>query len=252
MYSVLIADDNKQWLEILETRINNEHDFNVVAKAYDGKETIAQIQNFKPDIIILDIIMPEYDGAYIVNHIRTQFIDYKPIIYILSGIGTDTIIKILNDLEIDFYSMKPVSVEIVIESLRNIIKQQEEDSIFTNDSKVSQNKNTVFLFKNLVYRLGMSPNKLSTDCIIDALVFHYENPDSVRLLTKVLYPEVAKQRKVSVSSVEKNIRDAISRMKKNNTKLYEQIFSYTDGKKITNGEFISVVVDYIKRNANFY
>ncbi len=246
MYSVLIADDNKQWLDTLEIGINSQEEFHVITKAYDGKETIMQIQNFKPDIIILDIIMPEYDGAYIVNYVKKQFTDYNPIFYILSGIGTDTIIKILNDLDVDFYSMKPVSVEIIIESLKNIIKQQTENIThpIMQDKDIEDVKIVV---KNLVYRLGMSPNKLSTDCIIDALVFYFENPDSLRLLTKILYPHVAKQRGMSASSVEKNIRDAISRMKKSNTKLYEQIFSYSEDKRITNGEFLSVVVDYIKR-----
>lgn len=247
MQSVLIADDNKSWLEILESRINQEPEFEVVATALDGKEAIEMIEKKRPEVIILDIIMPEFDGAHIVNHVRTQMNDYNPVIYILSGIGTDTIIKVLNDLEIDFYSMKPVSIEIVIHYLKTIIakKRHENFVIMMPDEPVLQS--TVTNVRDFVYRLGMPRHLLSTDCIIDTLIYYIDNPNCLRLLTKILYPKIAKARGVSASSVEKNIRNAILQMQKNNSELYQRVFSYSGNNSITNGEFLSTVVDFMAK-----
>ncbi len=87
MYSVLIADDNKDWIDILDAKISQDPSFNIIAKAYDGKEAIKVVEAERPEIVILDIIMPEFDGAYIVNHIRSEMRGYDPVIYIISGIG---------------------------------------------------------------------------------------------------------------------------------------------------------------------
>ncbi len=245
MLSVLLADDNRPWVEALRIAIDRNVDFEVIAIAYDGREALEKIINLKPDIVILDIIMPEFDGAYIVNYIRKHMDNYMPIVYILSGIGTDTVIKILNDLDIDFYSMKPITVETVMDSLHKIISRQNDGNPVFNEAPLRE---PLEIIKDVLLKLGMPPNKLSTFCILDALQYYYENPDCIRLLTKVLYPKIARERELSPASVEKNIRDAIAKMQKKSTSLYLKIFAYAEGQRVTNGEFLSVVIDYIKRN----
>jgi len=248
MYTVLICDDNANSLEGLSLTIKKEPQFKVVAHAYDGKTTITLIERHRPDVIILDIVMPEYDGVYIVDYIRKSMKEYDPIIYILSGLGTDSIVKALNELGVDFYSMKPVSMSVVVRNLNALINQRNKNKSFSalaDDSAKQEILEDVT--KYTLRNLGIMPHRISSKCITDALLMYMYNSEPNPVLTKVLYPEVAKKHGINSSSVEKNIRNTISQMQKNKTEMYNEIFSYSTKENITNGEFLSVMSDYINR-----
>ena len=55
---ILIADDNKEFCNILQKFLSMEEEFEVVGTAKDGLEALDKISKEVPDIVILDIIMP--------------------------------------------------------------------------------------------------------------------------------------------------------------------------------------------------
>ena len=57
---MLIADDNKQITSVLAEYAKKEG--YLVAVAHDGEETMTQFEIFKPDIVLLDVMMPKRDG----------------------------------------------------------------------------------------------------------------------------------------------------------------------------------------------
>ncbi len=251
MYTVLIADDDRDFVTALCNRLNEEPDFKVVSKVYNGKTAIEQIERIRPDIVVLDIIMPESDGVYAVDHIRNKMSGYDPLIYMLSGIGTSKIIKTLNALNIDFYSMKPVPLDIVIQNLRTILERQgiKQPHTVTNTTieTTIQKGSLTDTVKEVVFQLGLLPHRLSAKCTVDALVYYLEHPDCYHVLTKVLYPEIAKKYGLNNLSVERNIRSSIALMQQGNTALFQKIFAYAENKRITNSEFLAVVSEYISR-----
>lgn len=246
MNTILLADDNKNWLDILEEGIGRESQFQVVGRAYSGTQAIELIEQLRPDIIILDIIMPEYDGVYIANHVKQNLAGYSPIIYVLSGIATDTVVKIFNDLGIAFYSLKPVTLDIVIDTLKKISRYDGREQPEENTLSPWRSEDTMRdRAKKLIYSLGMHPHLLSSQCTLEAVCYYANAPDSGILLTKVLYPEIGQLLRISKSSVEKNIRISIAQMQKVRTSRYQEIFSYAKNFRISNGEFLSVIKDYV-------
>ena len=250
MYNVLIADDDRFFAEQLNRKIGEHSAYEIVAKLYDGQDTIRQIERLRPDVIILDIVMPGSDGIHVVEHIRNTMNDYDPIIYILSGIGTNRIIQSLSLLNIDFFSMKPVSLDIILQNLESIIKRQSMKKEFIRIGPAPEaghegpmaNSRRV---ESLTMQLGILPHRKSTKCIHDALVYCMENPDGTQLITKVLYPMIAKKYGLTNSAVERNIRHAIGTIQKAKTPAYDKIFSYASDKRISNGEFLAVVTEYM-------
>ena len=236
MYRFLIADDYMDWVQTLSKEIKADPNFEVAAEAYDGKTAIRMIRELLPDVIILDIIMPECDGIYVVNYIRNQMQNYHPYIYMISGIGSDTVIGLLNHLGVDFYSMKPVLLDVVLENLHHMVSRH---SNYKGEKERLEEK-----VREVTFRLGMNPNLMSTQCAVDALVFCFENRNCGRVLTKILYPEIARKHGISSVSVEKNIRNAVEAVKKAKTDLYQEIFCNTN-MKITNGHFLSAVSEFI-------
>ena len=60
--SILLADDNSEFSMTLTKYIENEEDMEVIGVAKDGKQAVDMILNTNPDIVLLDIIMPQLDG----------------------------------------------------------------------------------------------------------------------------------------------------------------------------------------------
>lgn len=67
---VLIADDNPQGVELLEAYLSDT-DYEI-ATAADGEETLRKVQQFKPDLILLDIMMPKISGFEVCKRLRAN------------------------------------------------------------------------------------------------------------------------------------------------------------------------------------
>src|SRR5262245_47496013 len=67
---VLIAEDNPQGLELLEAYLSDS-DYKVET-ATDGDETLRKVQAFKPDLILLDIMMPKISGFEVCKRLKSD------------------------------------------------------------------------------------------------------------------------------------------------------------------------------------
>ena len=59
---IVIADDNKRMVDVIKEVINGEPQLDVVGTATNGEDTVDVIKKTQPDIVLLDIIMPQIDG----------------------------------------------------------------------------------------------------------------------------------------------------------------------------------------------
>lgn len=67
---ILIADDNLQNCELLDAYLSDgEYE---IAMAHDGKETLAKVAEFQPDLILLDIMMPKLSGYEVCKQLRAD------------------------------------------------------------------------------------------------------------------------------------------------------------------------------------
>ncbi len=66
---VLIIDDEKDLLELLSFRFQTQGRFSVET-ASDGVEGLAKVKSFKPDVVLLDLLMPEMDGWEVCRRLR--------------------------------------------------------------------------------------------------------------------------------------------------------------------------------------
>jgi DNA-binding response OmpR family regulator len=132
MIKVLIIDDNRQITSILEEYAKKEGYETVIAT--DGKEGISKFETEKPDIILLDVMMPKIDGFEVCREIRKS--SQVPIIMITAR-GED--FEKIMGLEIgaDDYMVKPFSPGEVMARIKAILRRISRDDQNTHIFKHS-------------------------------------------------------------------------------------------------------------------
>lgn len=104
---ILVAEDDPLILITLETYFTKEG-YNVLT-ANNGREALRLIEDFNPDIIITDIMMPFYSGLEIISKIKNG-LNRRTLIIVLSALGQESAVKEAFELGADDYVTKPFSL----------------------------------------------------------------------------------------------------------------------------------------------
>ena len=116
--TILIVDDEKRLVSLVESYLIQEG-YNV-ATAYNGKEALSVAQKEKPDLIILDIMMPEMNGYEFMRTHRVQ--QDTPIIMLTAKVEDDD--KIIGlELGADDYVVKPFKPRELMARVRNVLRR---------------------------------------------------------------------------------------------------------------------------------
>src|SRR5574338_452449 len=120
MVKVIVVDDDVDTVEVfceyLEIR-----DITVLGRGYNGKTAVELYDKLKPDIALLDVMMPEYDGFYALENIKKINPNAK-LIMVTADLTFDTEKK-LKDLSASAVIYKPYEIESVIETIHNVHRQ---------------------------------------------------------------------------------------------------------------------------------
>lgn len=120
MIRILIVDDMRIVRECIKMIIEKNSDFQVVGCACNGIEAIEMCEKYKPDVILMDIIMPELNGIDAIIKIKEQ--NQKVKILVLSSIGDEAnVIKSIKN-GADGYVLKDIGVEELILAIECINK----------------------------------------------------------------------------------------------------------------------------------
>ncbi|KLU67313.1 MULTISPECIES: response regulator transcription factor [Desulfosporosinus] len=117
MLKVLIADDQKLLRESFKTIIEKNSEMQVVACAANGKEAIELCAKLKPDVVLMDISMPLYNGTEATKLIKSKYPSIKVLIVTASDDENDVSQAIMNGA--DGYILKTVGTEELILSIKS-------------------------------------------------------------------------------------------------------------------------------------
>lgn len=96
MTSVIVIDDDKDIVNIT-SELLELHGMNVIGKGYDGLEAVELFDKLHPDLVLLDVMMPQYDGLYALRKIREK--DPIANVIIVSGGFSESVEKKLRSLK---------------------------------------------------------------------------------------------------------------------------------------------------------
>ena len=129
--TILLVDDEPDILEIVGYNLSSEG-YNVIT-ASDGKEAVKLAKKRKPQLIILDVMMPEMDGVEACEQIR-KIPDLDTIITFFTARGEDYSMLAGFDAGADDYITKPIKPKVLVSKVNALLRRIVEDS--TNDNVV--------------------------------------------------------------------------------------------------------------------
>ncbi len=112
MTSVIVIDDDKDIVNIT-SELLELHGMNVIGKGYDGLEAVELFDKLHPDLVLLDVMMPQYDGLYALRKIREK--DPIANVIIVSGGFSESVEKKLRSLKPTKILFKPIDVSILVD-----------------------------------------------------------------------------------------------------------------------------------------
>ncbi|MBE9524369.1 MAG: response regulator transcription factor [Chloroflexi bacterium] len=117
-HRILVVDDEKRMVRFI--RLNLEHDGFQVIPAYNGKEALDQVRNALPDLILLDVMMPDIDGFQVLEKIR-EFSSVPVIMLTAKGEEDDRVRGL--ELGADDYVTKPFSPRELVSRVRAVLRR---------------------------------------------------------------------------------------------------------------------------------
>jgi CheY-like chemotaxis protein len=116
---ILIIDDDKDWVWMFGLRLRNEG-YKAEA-AFDSVQAITQTINLKPDLVLLDIVMPAGDGIGVLEKLRENAKTFNIPVIVVTAIKDKVIKEAAEKLGISGYFVKPVDVDKLIEKLKEVL-----------------------------------------------------------------------------------------------------------------------------------
>lgn len=118
---ILLVDDNEDILDLLDYNLKKEG--YEVEKAINGKKAIEKANLFLPDLIIMDVMMPEMDGIEACEEIRKNPLLANTIITFLTARGEDYSQIAGFEAGADDYITKPIKPKVLISKIRGLLRR---------------------------------------------------------------------------------------------------------------------------------
>ena len=264
--TILIADDNADFVTTLVGHLRKENDMEVIGIARDGKEACEKVISMKPDVLLLDVIMPYLDGLGVLEKLNAQKTEKKPTCIMLSAVGQTKITQKAISLGAEYYVVKPFDIEVLINRIRDIknykptptstaencytVRETKSKYIEINEIDKKNQENLEALVTNVIHEIGVPAHIKGYQYLREAIMMVVQDIDIINQITKQLYPEIAEKYRTTPSRVERAIRHAIEvAWARGKNDAVESIFGYTISAskgKPTNSEFIAMIADKLR------
>jgi len=246
---IVIADDNREFCELLKEFLSQQDDLILVGIANNGLEALELIEKHAPDIIVLDIIMPHLDGIGVLEKLATGYIANRPRIIMLTAFGQETVTQRAVELGADYYILKPFDFSVLASRIRQLSEGLQVNQYITSVKP----KNLDVAVTNIIHEMGVPAHIKGYHYLRDAILMVINEINLLGAVTKELYPMIAQKYQTTPSRVERAIRHAIElAWDRGNVEMMTKFFGYTinlERGKPTNSEFIAMVADKLRIEA---
>ena len=240
--------------------LEREDDIQVVGRAETGEDAVTMIVDTKPDVVLLDVILPGMDGLEVMEKVKSEELEQRPSFILISAAGSENVTEDAFRMGASYFIMKPFKNEVVVDKIRKVASHRlrARNLELSGNRKVKPYENPeAYMAQNLendvtqiLHEIGVPAHIKGYQYLRDAIAISVMDQEMLTSVTKVLYPNIAKKYQTTSSRVERAIRHAIEvAWSRGELEVINEIFGYTvsNGKgKPTNSEFIALLSDKIR------
>jgi two-component system response regulator (stage 0 sporulation protein A) len=238
--TVLLVDANEEFRTMLREEIDQTEEFTVMGSVGDGMEALQLVEQKKPDLILMDVILPGLDGFGVMKKMKGQE-GVCPKVIFLSAFCSDRVVAEAVELGACYFLSKPFEAQVLLDRMRLVFGQSAAEP---TDQQPAELKNLV---TSIIHEIGVPAHIKGYQYLREAIMIAVNDMDVINAVTKVLYPEVAKRFSTTPSRVERAIRHAIEvAWDRGDLETLQKFFGYTVSNakgKPTNSEFIAMIAD---------
>ncbi|MDO5546029.1 MAG: sporulation transcription factor Spo0A [Eubacteriales bacterium] len=243
--TVFIADSAEDFCSGLTAALQRADGFRVLGTAGDGEQAIRMIEEKKPDILVLDLMLAKKDGISVLKSIANM--EHKPITLATSAFLTEYVSTAAANLGVRYLMLKPCDMAALVERLEEI---RGGESLRYPVQRRTDKVSIETLVTNIIHEIGVPAHIKGYQYLREAIIIAVNDMDVINAITKVLYPQVAKNFGTTPSRVERAIRHAIEvAWDRGDLDTLQKFFGYTVSNtkgKPTNSEFIALIADKLQ------
>ncbi len=251
---LIVKHDNKSAMDI-KRKLEQKGNIEVCGCLNDGVQAVTNIKRLRPDVVILDLLLPNKDGIAVMEEINeTTSYNCKFIVR-----GNHNQIKFME--KICKGNMENILIYIVDEGVMDFditsavleISKTKRNDVFTYkaDGEEIRDQNELEIkVTDIIHEIGVPAHIKGYQYLRSSIIMSVNDMDILNSITKQLYPSIAKEYDTTSSRVERAIRHAIEvAWSRGKTDTINELFGYTmsSGRtKPTNSEFIALIADKIR------
>ncbi|MBR1659072.1 MAG: sporulation transcription factor Spo0A, partial [Oscillospiraceae bacterium] len=207
---VMLADANEDFSMVLRLALEHEEDMEVVGVAQDGAEALAMALERRPDVLLMDLILPKLDGVALLHRLAES--PAPPVVLIVSAFYNDQAIAAAVAEGVWYFIPKPCDLSALIARVRQSVDDAAEQPRLLEAAAPERGFRDVDLeamVTEVIHEIGVPAHIKGYQYLREAIIITIRNMDAINAVTKVLYPSVAQKFGTTPSRVERAIRHAI-------------------------------------------
>ena len=170
----------------------------MVGSACDGVRAISLLKELKPDLLVVDLMLPQADGLSVLK--AAAGLDPKPKLLVLVEFVTEYVSSMFMTLGVQYIMLKPCSCRAVVERLDEIC----ESAVSRKPAiAAKRNANIESMVTSIIHEIGVPAHIKGYQYLREAILIAVNDMDVINAITKVLYPQVAKTFATTPSRVER-------------------------------------------------
>ncbi|MDI6870039.1 MAG: sporulation transcription factor Spo0A [Bacillota bacterium] len=241
---ILMADDSGDLCHIVSQAVKRRRDMELVGVAHDGWQALALLSERQPDVLLLDLIMPQLDGIGVLEELGRLKPVKRPKVIVFSAVGAESLANEVLSLGADYYIIKPFQPDMLCTRIWQVVHEPGKKPQHTPPIPL------VAAVNRILHRLGVPAEFKGASYLREAVLLVLEDERNLSEVTKRLYPEIGRRFGVSPALVERNLRHVIEHTWTfGNIEALYDVFGATiraNSGKPTNSSFIARIADLVR------
>ena len=156
---ILVADAGEEFRRLLVETLSLEADFQVAGQTGDGQELLQLVEQHKPDLIVMDVILSQMDGVEVLQTLNNMMPEERPRVLVISALSRGTMAELAVRYGADHYMTKPCRGEVICERIRQLTGadragERETDGRVNLESRVTAISHEIGVLSTVLNKLS--------------------------------------------------------------------------------------------------